>query len=75
MPEKLLNLIDTSKPVSNICDLYAGTKSVKRFGPGFVPISDCTVQINGTLQCNESTDVSCDHSMDLGVVCCTNEAS
>ena len=57
--------------MSNICDLYAGTKSVKRFGPGFVPISHCTVQINGTLQCNESTDASCDHSMDLGVVCRT----
>ena len=38
------------------------------FGPGFVPISGCTAP-DGSLRCNPITDASCDHSMDLGVMC------
>ena len=53
--------------------MFSGTISVSSFGPGFVPISSCTVQDGGSLNCSQITDASCDHSMDLGVVC--NEQS
>ena len=43
------------------------------FGPGFVPISSCRVQDESTLNCTLIEDASCDHSMDLGVVCRTLE--
>ena len=35
-----------------------------------MPISNCTVS-GGSLNCSRLTDASCDHSMDLGVVCST----
>ena len=47
--------------------------AVNWLGPGFVPIRSCTVQNGGDLNCFPLTDGSCDHSMDLGVVCCTYE--
>ena len=43
--------------------------SVSSFGPGFVPISNCVIEAGGSLSCTQITDASCDHSMDLGVVC------
>ena len=39
---------------------------------GQSPINNCTVQ-DGRLNCSQITDGSCDHSMDLGVVCPTYE--
>ena len=53
--------------------LFSGALSTSSFGPGFVPISSCTVQDGGSLNCSQITDASCDHSMDLGVVCRTCE--
>ena len=53
--------------------MFSGAISVSRFGPGFVPISSCTAQDGGSLNCSLITDASCDHSMDLGVVCRTCE--
>ena len=38
-----------------------------------MPIRNCTVQTGGGLNCSLITDGSCDHSMDLGVVCGTCE--
>ena len=38
-----------------------------------LPITNCTVQDGGRLNCSQITDSSCDHSMDLGVVCRTYE--
>ena len=43
------------------------------FGPGVTPINNYTVQTGGSLNCSLITDGSCDHSMDLGVVCRTND--
>ena len=50
-----------------------GALAVSRFPPGFVPISNCTVQSKSDLNCSQITDASCDHFMDLGVVCRTYE--
>ena len=36
-----------------------------------MPIRSCTVETGGGFNCNIITDGSCDHSMDLGVVCST----
>ena len=52
--------------------VYTEARVVTTFPSGFVPISRCTVQ-NGQLSCTQITDASCDHSMDLGVVCSTYE--
>ena len=49
--------------------MFSGALSISSFGPGFVPISSCTVQDEDSLSCSQITDTSCDHSMDLGVVC------
>ena len=51
---------------------YTAAIAVNTFQPGFVPISSCVVQ-DGLLNCSQITDASCDHSMDLGVVCRTYE--
>ena len=53
--------------------MFSGALSISSFDPGFVPISSCTVQDGGRLNCSKITDASCDHSMDLGVVCRTCE--
>ncbi|XP_064397201.1 scavenger receptor cysteine-rich domain superfamily protein-like [Halichondria panicea] len=45
--------------------------TVVRYSPGFVPISNCVLLSGGDLNCSQLTDGSCDHSMDLGVVCRT----
>ena len=45
--------------------------SAVEFSPGFVPISNCVLSSGGDLNCSQLTDGSCDHSMDLGVVCRT----
>ena len=50
---------------------YTDALVVSTFPPGFVPISRCKVQDGGTLTCSQITDASCDHSMDLRVVCRT----
>ena len=34
-------------------------------------INNCTAEDGVRLNCNQITEASCDHSMDLGVVCCT----
>ena len=44
---------------------------VTSFGPGILPITICTVLNGSSLNCTELADASCDHSMDLGVVCRT----
>ena len=41
------------------------------FSPRSLPISSCAVQNVNSLSCTQITDTSCDHSMDLGVVCNT----
>ena len=38
-----------------------------------LPISTCRASTDGGLSCSLITDGSCDHSMDLGVVCRTYE--
>ena len=48
-----------------------GAMAVSTFPPGVVPMSRCTAQTS--LSCSQVTDASCDHSMDLGVVCPTFE--
>ena len=53
--------------------LWLFSTVTRSFGPGFVPISRCTVTGAGNLNCSVITDASCDHSMDLGVVCSTYE--
>ena len=53
--------------------LLGATSVSGTFDPGFTPISNCTVQDEPTLNCSQITDGSCDHSMDLGVVCRTYE--
>ena len=52
---------------------FAGATTVNStFNLGFQPIINCTVQDEGTF-CSLITDASCDHSMDLVVVCRTYE--
>ena len=53
--------------------LHTDAATVNSFGSGFVPIRNCSVTEEGNLTCNQITDGSCDHSMDLGVVCRTYE--
>ena len=43
---------------------------VASFPPGIVPIHTCTIK-NGNLNCTQLADGSCNHTMDLGVVCRT----
>ena len=60
-------MINLSYIYSEFC---TGASAVE-FSPGFVPISNCVLSSGGDLNCSQLTDGSCDHSMDLGVVCRT----
>ena len=50
---------------------FIDVKVVTSFGPGVLPITTCGVNNGSSLSCTELADASCDHSMDLGVVCRT----
>ena len=63
------NRCDDLRSHSAIKFLYSDATVVSSFGPGLVPINNCTVEHDGRLICHQITDASCDHSMDLGVVC------
>ena len=55
----------------NPCVHCIDARVVTSFGPGILPITICTVLNGSSLNCTELADASCDHSMDLGVVCRT----
>ena len=55
-----------------LCSLV-DARVVTSFGPGILPITTCTVLNGSSLKCTELADASCDHFMDLGVVCRTYE--
>ena len=62
-----------NKVIIQLAILHTDATTVNSFGPGFVPIRSCLVTEEGNLTCIQITDASCDHSMDLGVVCITYE--
>ena len=72
-PETTFFLDRYFKKVINNYKLYnlCTGATVVRYSPGFVPISNCVLLSGGDLNCSQLTDGSCDHSMDLGVVCRT----
>ena len=72
-PETTFFLDRYFKKVINNYKLYnlCTGATVVRYSPGFVPISNCVLSSGGDLNCSQLTDGSCDHSMDLGVVCRT----
>ena len=53
-----------------VCSLV-DARVVTSFGPGILPITTCIVNNGSSLSCTDVADASCDHSMDLGVVCRT----
>ena len=55
-----------------LCSLV-DARVVTSFGPGILPITTCRVLNGSSLNCTELADASCDHSMDLGVVCHTHK--
>ena len=52
--------------------LFAGTRWAPSLLRGSRPIHNCTIE-NNKLNCSLITNGSCDHSMDLGVVCRTEQ--